>query len=98
MTDISKDLAALRIPQEERGGHRLPVATVAAVIVVIALVGTGGWDWSTQMQAETGQVGLVAPKAGGPAAPGGRVHASGHVVGRRRAPGPANGHGRALGI
>ena len=98
MTDISKDLAALRIPQEERGGHRLPVATVAAVIVVIALVGTGGWYWSTQMQAETVQVGLVTPKAGGPSAAGAVLNASGYVVARRRATVSSKVTGKVLDI
>ena len=34
MTDISKDLAALRIPHEERGGRRAPVGLIVVVLLV----------------------------------------------------------------
>jgi len=85
MTDLSKDLAALRIPHEERGGRRTPVGLVVGILVVIALLAAGGWYWTTQMQAVTVTVALAAAKAGGASAPGAVLNASGYVVARRRA-------------
>jgi RND family efflux transporter MFP subunit len=98
MTDISRDLAALRIPHEERGGRRLPAAAIAAVIIVIALVGAGGWYWSTQMQAAPVTVAPVAAKAGGPSAAGAVLNASGYVVARRRATVSSKVTGKVLDI
>ena len=43
MTDISKDLAALRIPQEERGGRRAAIGLIVTVLVIGALVAGGYW-------------------------------------------------------
>ena len=86
MTDLSKDLAALRIPQEERGGRRGPAsaAIVAAVIIIVA-VGAGVWYWSTALQAVSVKVAPVTAKSGGASAPGAVLNASGYVVARRRA-------------
>jgi RND family efflux transporter MFP subunit len=85
MTDLSRDLAALRIPQEERGGRRgRPVAIVAVLLVIVALAG-GGWYWSTQMQATAVKVAPATVKPGGPSAPGAVLNASGYVTARRRA-------------
>jgi HlyD family secretion protein len=86
MTDISKDLAALRIPQEDRGGGRGKVAGVAvAILLVLAVLAAGGWYWSTQMQAVTVRVATVTLKSGSGSAPGAVLIASGYVVARRRA-------------
>jgi len=42
MSDISKDLAALRIPQEERGGGRGKPLVVT--LVVLLVLGAGAAD------------------------------------------------------
>jgi RND family efflux transporter MFP subunit len=85
MADISKDLAALRIPQEERGGGGGRAGLIGAiVIVVIALVGAG-WYWSANLQAASVKVAPATVKAGGASAPGSILNASGYVVARRRA-------------
>jgi len=85
MSDISRDLAALRIPQEERGGRRAPVGLIVGILLSIAVVGGGAWFWTTQMQTVTVKVAPAAAKAGGPSAPGAVLNASGYVVARRRA-------------
>jgi len=86
MTDISKDLAALRIPQEERGGgRRLPVGLIFGTLVILAALAAGGWYWSTEMQAATVKVAPATLKAGGASAQGAVLNASGYVVARRRA-------------
>jgi HlyD family secretion protein len=85
MSDISKDLAALRIPQEERGGRRTPVGLIVGIVLFLAAIGGGYWYWSTQMQVVTVKVAPATAKAGGPSAPGAVLNASGYVVARRRA-------------
>jgi HlyD family secretion protein len=85
MTDLSKDLAALRIPQEDRGGRRgRPVVIVAILLVIVALA-AGGWYWSTQMQTATVKVAPATIRPGGPSAAGAVLNASGYVTARRRA-------------
>jgi RND family efflux transporter MFP subunit len=85
VTDISKELAALRIPQEERGGRRGRTGLVVAIVGIVALLCAAGWYWSTNLQAATVKVASVTVKAGGPSAPGAVLNASGYVVARRRA-------------
>ena len=85
MTDISKDLAALRIPQEERGGRRAPVGLIVIALLVIGVVGAGAWYWNAQMQVVTVKVAQATAKGGGAAAQGAVLNASGYVVARRRA-------------
>ena len=85
MSDISKDLAALRIPQEERGGRRVPVGLILTVLFVAGLAAGGYWFWTTQMQRVPVRTAVAAVKAGGPAAAGAVLNASGYVVARRRA-------------
>lgn len=98
MTDISKDLAALRIPQEERGGGRgKPVAIIVALLVLLAL-GGGAWYWSTALQAATIKVALVTVKPGGASAAGAVLNASGYVVARRRATVSSKVTGKVLDI
>jgi HlyD family secretion protein len=84
MSDISKDLAALRIPQEERGGRRAPIGLIVSILLLVALIG-GAWYWATRMQTITVKVAPVTAKAGGASAPGTVLNPSGYVVARRRA-------------
>jgi RND family efflux transporter MFP subunit len=85
MTDLSKDLAALRIPHEERGGGRgKPIVLVSVVLLLLGLA-AGGWYWATAMQAATVRVAPVTAQTGAAAAQGAVLNASGYVVARRRA-------------
>jgi RND family efflux transporter MFP subunit len=85
MTDLSKDLAALRIPQEERGGGRgKTIWVVITLVVIVALIG-GGYYWSTALQAAPVKVAPVTAQSGGAASPGAVLNASGYVTARRRA-------------
>ena len=86
MNDISKDLAALRIPHEERaGGRGKPVVVTLVILVVLGVAGFGAWYWATALQAATVKVALVSVKPGGPNAASAVLNASGYVVARRRA-------------
>ena len=86
MTDLAKDLAALRIQQEDRGGGRgRGVGVGLVVLVVLAAVGAGGWYWATALQAVSVKVAPVTARGGNAAAPGAVLNASGYVVARRRA-------------
>jgi RND family efflux transporter MFP subunit len=84
MTDLSKDLAALRIPHEDRAGRGRPVL-VLLVLLLLGGLGWGGWYWATKLQAAPVKVAPVTAKAGGPSAPGSVLNASGYVTARRRA-------------
>ena len=84
MTDL-KDLAALRIPQEERGGGRGKSVALIVTLVLLAGLGFGAWYWSTALQAAPVKVAPVTAKAGGASAPGAVLNASGYVTARRRA-------------
>ena len=86
MTDLAKDLAALRIPQEDRGGGR--GKSFAVIGIVLALLGGGGaafWYWSAVLQATPVKVAPATVKAENGAAAGAVLNASGYVVARRRA-------------
>jgi len=85
MSDISNDLAALRIPQESRGKRGKPILVTLIVLLVLGAGGFGAWYWSTALQAAPVKVVPVAVKAGGPNAPSAVLNASGYVVARRRA-------------
>ena len=86
MTDLAKDLAALRIQQEDRGGGRgRGVGVGLVVLVVLAAVGAGGWYWATALQAVSVKVAPVTARGGNASAPGAVLNASGYVVARRRA-------------
>jgi len=98
MTDISKDLAALRIPQEERGGRRAPIGLIVTILVIGALLAGGYWFWNTQMQTVPVKTVTAAVKAGGPSAPGAVLNASGYVVARRRATVSSKVTGKVLDI
>ena len=85
MTDLAKDLAALKIPQEERGGGRGRPILVVVILLAIAAIAGGGWYWSTALQAATVKVAPAAAKGGSAAAQGAVLNASGYVTARRRA-------------
>jgi RND family efflux transporter MFP subunit len=86
MSDISKDLAALRISHEERGGGRgKPIVITLVVLLVLGAGGFGTWYWATALQASPVKTALAAVKAGGANAPSAVLNASGYVVARRRA-------------
>jgi HlyD family secretion protein len=84
-TDLAKDLAALRIPQEDRGGGRSKPALVVIVILAIAAAVAAAFYWSSALQAVSVKVAPVAAKSSGGSAPGAVLNASGYVVARRRA-------------
>ncbi|HTL45163.1 MAG TPA: efflux RND transporter periplasmic adaptor subunit [Vicinamibacterales bacterium] len=85
MSDLSTDLAALRIPVEERGGRRGAGAIVAGIVVLL-LVGGGAWYYATRMQAATVKVApATAPPAAGSTGAAAVLNASGYVTARRRA-------------
>jgi RND family efflux transporter MFP subunit len=85
MTDLSKDLAALRIPQEDRSGGRGKPLIVVVVLLLLGALGWGGWYWAAKLQAAPVKDAPVTAKAGGPSAPGAVLNASGYVTARRRA-------------
>lgn len=85
MTDLSKDLAALRIPQEERGGKRGKPLVVLLVLLLLGGIGGGAWFWAAKLQAASVKVAPATVKSGGPSAPGAVLNASGYVTARRRA-------------
>jgi RND family efflux transporter MFP subunit len=85
MTDLSKDLAALRIPQEERSGGRGKPLVILIVLLLLGGLGWGGWYWAVKLQAAPVKVVEATAKAGGPSAPGAVLNASGYVTARRRA-------------
>src|SRR6185436_8906402 len=85
MSDISKDLAALRIPQEDRAGRGKPVLVTVIVLLVLGAGGFGAWYWSTALQAAAVKVAPVSVKPGGANAPSAVLNGSGYVVARRRA-------------
>jgi RND family efflux transporter MFP subunit len=98
MTDTLKDLAALRIPQSERGGRRAPIGLIVTILVLGGLAAGGYWYWTTQMQIVPVKTVTAAVKAGGPAAAGAVLNASGYVVARRRATVSSKVTGKVLDI
>ena len=85
MSDLSTDLAALRIPAEDRGGRRGAGAIIAAVVVLLLVAG-GFWFYTTRLQAATVKVAsAAAPQATGANGAMSVLNASGYVTARRRA-------------
>src|SRR4051812_18700203 len=98
MSDISKDLAALRIPQEDRAGRGKPIVVTVVILLLLGGGGFGAWYWSTALQAATVKVVPVSVKAGGPNAPSSVLNASGYVVARRRATASSKVTGKVLDV
>jgi HlyD family secretion protein len=85
MADLAKDLAALRIPQDERGGGRGKPLVWTAVVLILVLLAAGGYYWSTALQAAAVKVAPVTAQSGAASSPGAVLNASGYVTARRRA-------------
>ena len=85
MTDLAKDLAALRIPKEERGGGQGKPLLLILIVVGVLLLAGGGYYWSTRLQAAQVKVVAATEKASGATAAGAVLNASGYVTARRRA-------------
>jgi RND family efflux transporter MFP subunit len=86
MSDLSTDLAALRIEQDDRGGRRGGTMLVVALVVVLLLAGGGYWLWSATLQAASVKVAPVTTlSSGGAAGAGAVLNASGYVTARRQA-------------
>jgi len=86
MTDLAKDLAALRIQQEDRGGGRgRGLVAVLVTLVLVAAAAAGAWYWATALQAVSVKVASVTARSGGASSAGAVLNASGYVVARRRA-------------
>jgi len=85
MSDLSTDLAALRIPVEDRGGRRGGGAIVAGIVVLLLVAG-GVWYYATRLQAATVKVASAgAPATVGSTGAAAVLNASGYVTARRRA-------------
>jgi HlyD family secretion protein len=84
MTDLTRDLAALRIPHEDRGRGGKTSILIGAIVAIAILAG-GAWYWSTNVQAATVKVAPVIVKAENSPAAGAVLNASGYVTARRRA-------------
>ena len=98
MTDISKDLAALRIPHEERASRGKPIVMTLVILFVLAGGGLGAWYWAAAMQVPMVRVAAASVKAGGPNAPSAVLNASGYVTARRRAAASSKVTGKVLDV
>ena len=78
------DLSALKIDHADRGGGSKTGLWLGGILVV-ALLGFGGWYWSSRLQAAEVRVATVATKTTGAAGAATVLNASGYVTARRRA-------------
>jgi len=86
MTDLSKDLSALRIEHNERGAGKRGASILVGILLALVLAAGGFWFWSAKLQAAQVKVAPVtAASTGGKAGPGTVLNASGYVTARRRA-------------
>ncbi|MEO5896586.1 MAG: efflux RND transporter periplasmic adaptor subunit [Vicinamibacterales bacterium] len=83
MPNLKEGLASLKIDHTERAGGGRRVWPV--LIVLLALIGGGGWYWSTRLQAVSVKVAPAVSKSSGSSGPGAVLNASGYVTARRRA-------------
>ena len=84
MANLKDDLAALKIEHSDRGGGARTGVWVT-VIVLVALVGVGGWYWASKLQAAEVKVAPVMAKSAGAIGGAAVLNASGYVTARRRA-------------
>ena len=84
MTNLTDDLATLRIDHSARGGTSGRGRWIALGLLLLALA-AGGYYWSTRTTAAAVKVAAVTSVSGAGAAPGAVLDASGYVTARRRA-------------
>jgi RND family efflux transporter MFP subunit len=84
LANLKDDLAALKIEHSDRGGGARTGVWVT-VIVLVALVGVGGWYWASRLQAAEVKVAPVMAKSAGAIGGAAVLNASGYVTARRRA-------------
>lgn len=85
MTDLSRDLAALRIPHEERGGRRGKPVLIITIVTLVVLAAAGVWLWSARLQAAPVKIASAVVKARAGSGGDAVLDASGYVTARRRA-------------
>jgi RND family efflux transporter MFP subunit len=85
MSTLKDDLASLRIDQSARGGGGRGGLWGLAIVIVVALLGAGGWLWSQKLQAAPVKTAVVATASKGAGGAGSVLNASGYVTARRRA-------------
>jgi RND family efflux transporter MFP subunit len=84
VTNLTDDLAGLRIDQSARAGGTRRGVWVGLVVVALVL-GAAGWYWSQRVEAAEVKIASVSAQSGGGASPGAVLNASGYVTARRRA-------------
>jgi RND family efflux transporter MFP subunit len=84
VTNLTDDLATLRIDQSSRAGTTRRGVWVGLLILALVL-GGAGWYWSQRVEAAEVKTASVAAQTGGASAPGAVLNASGYVTARRRA-------------
>ncbi len=84
MTNLTNDLASLRIEQSSRaGGTRKGIWAVIALLVLA--LGGAGYYWSQRVEAAEVKTASVSARSSAGVAPGAVLNASGYVTARRRA-------------
>ena len=84
MTNLTNDLASLRIEQSSRaGGTRKGIWAVIALLVLA--LGGAGYYWSQRVEAAEVKTASVSARSGAGPARGAVLNASGYVTARRRA-------------
>ena len=84
MTNLTNDLASLRIEQSSRaGGTRKGIWAVIALLVLA--LGGAGYYWSQRVEAAEVKTASVSARNSAGVAPGAVLNASGYVTARRRA-------------
>jgi len=97
VTNLTEDLASLRIEQSARaGGGRRGVWI--AVVLILAIAAAGAWNWSRSVQAAPVKTATVVAQTGGGAAAGSVLNASGYVTARRRATVSAKVTGKVMDV
>jgi RND family efflux transporter MFP subunit len=83
---LKDDLASLKIDTHARAGGRRSGVWLIIGLLLLAVVGAGGWFWTQTLQATAVKTAAVVVRANGAgAAPGSVLNASGYVTARRRA-------------
>jgi RND family efflux transporter MFP subunit len=86
LTTLKDDLASLKIDTHARAGGRRSGVWLIIGLLLLAVVGAGGWFWTQTLQATAVKTAAVVVRANGAgAAPGSVLNASGYVTARRRA-------------